>query len=83
MKMINRKQLYTNQTNSRWKKVNKMRRFTVIACLNVALKKIKHSDLSYFSAYFIPVYVNFIIAKNCGFCNRICNFSNIISIKNF
>ncbi len=34
----NRKQLYPNQTNSRWKKVNKMRHFTVIAYLNVAQK---------------------------------------------
>ncbi len=39
MNMINRKQLYTNQTNSRWKKVNKMRHFTVTADLNVAQKK--------------------------------------------
>ncbi len=36
----NRKQLYTNQTNSRWEKVNKMRHFHVIAYLNVAQKKI-------------------------------------------
>ncbi len=34
--MINRKQWYINQTSSRWKKVNKMRHFTVIADLNVA-----------------------------------------------
>ncbi len=41
--MINRKQLYTNQTSLRWKKVNKMRHFamfTVIANLNVAQKYI-------------------------------------------
>ncbi len=31
-------QLYTNQTSSRWKKVNKMRYFTVIADLNFALQ---------------------------------------------
>ncbi len=37
--MLNRKQLYANQTNSRWKKVNKMRHFTVIADLNVAQKR--------------------------------------------
>ncbi len=37
--MINRKQLYTNQTSSRWKLVNKMRHFTVITDLNVAQKK--------------------------------------------
>ncbi len=36
---INRKQLYTNQTSSRCKKVNKMRHFTVIVDLNVAQKK--------------------------------------------
>ncbi len=60
----NRKQLYTNQTNLRWKKVNKMRHFTLIADLNVAQKK--KSDLSFLSDYFIPVYVSFII-KNCGF----------------
>ncbi len=38
--MINRKLFYTNQTRSRWKKVNKMRHFTVIADLNVAQNKI-------------------------------------------
>ncbi len=38
--MIKRKQFYTNQTSSKWKKVNKMRHFTVIANLNVAQKKI-------------------------------------------
>ncbi len=38
--MRNRKQLYTNQTSLRWKKVNKMRHFTVKADLNVAQKKI-------------------------------------------
>ncbi len=38
--MINRKQLHTNQTGSRWQKVNKMRHFTVISDLNVAQKKI-------------------------------------------
>ncbi len=37
--MINRKKLYTNQTSSRWKKVNKMRHLTVISDLNVAQKK--------------------------------------------
>ncbi len=37
--MINRKQLYTNQTSSRWKKVNKLRHFTVIADINVTQKK--------------------------------------------
>ncbi len=36
--MIKRKQLYTNQTSSIWKKLNKMRHFTVIADLNVAQK---------------------------------------------
>ncbi len=38
--MINRKQLYINQISSRWKKVNKMRHFTVTADLNVAKKEI-------------------------------------------
>ncbi len=38
--MINKKQLYTNHISSRWKKVNKMRDFTVIANINVAQKKI-------------------------------------------
>ncbi len=46
--MMNRKQLYTNQTSSRWKKVNKMRHFTVIADLNVEQKQILHGDLSLF-----------------------------------
>ncbi len=43
--MINRKQLYTNQTSSRWKKVYKMKHCTVMADLNVV----------FFSTYFIPV----------------------------
>ncbi len=64
--MINRKHFYTNQTISRWKKVNKMRHFTVVADLNVAQKK--PSLVTYlFSAYSIPVYISFIIVKNCGF----------------
>ncbi len=66
MNMINRKQMYTNQTHSRWKKVNKMTYVTVIADLIVEQKQIYHADLS-FSAYFIPIYVSFIIVKNCGF----------------
>ncbi len=35
----------------------------------------------FFVAYFISVYVSFIIVKNY-FCNGICNSSNIFSIKN-
>ncbi len=38
--MMKRKQFYTNQTNSRRKKVNKMTHFTVIADLNVVQNKI-------------------------------------------
>ncbi len=30
-------------------------------------KKIQHGDLSFFCAYFNPVYVSFIIVKKCGF----------------
>ncbi len=37
MNMINRKQLYSNQNSSRWKKVNKMRQITVIVDLNVCM----------------------------------------------
>ncbi len=37
--MLNRKQLYTNQTISRWKKVNKMKHFTVISDLNATQNK--------------------------------------------
>ncbi len=65
--MISRKQLYTNQTSSRWKNINKMRHFTVMADLNVAQKKIYHGDLSFFSTYFISVYVSFITVNICGF----------------
>ncbi len=62
MNMTNIKQLYTNQTSSRWKKVNKMRHFTVIADLNVAQKK--SSMVTYiFFLLNIPVYVSFIIVK--------------------
>ncbi len=42
------KQLYTNQTSSRWKKVNKMKHFTVIADLIIAQETILHDDLSFF-----------------------------------
>ncbi len=64
--MINRKQLHINHTSSRWKKLNKLRLFTITAYLNVAQQK--SSMMTYlFSAYFIPVYVSFIIVKNCGF----------------
>ncbi len=77
MNMTNRKQLYTNQTSSRMKKVNKMRHFTVITDLNVAQKNIYPGHFSIFSAYFIPVYVNFIIVKNCGFVMGFVIFSNI------
>ncbi len=54
-------------TSSRWKNVNKMRHITVIADLNVAQKTIWHGDLSFYSAFFIPVYVSFILVKNCAF----------------
>ncbi len=54
------------QTNYR----HKMRHFTVIANLNIVQKQILLGDLSLFSAYFIPVYVIFIIVKNCGFVMR-------------
>ncbi len=45
--MINRKQMYTNQTSLRWKKVNKMRHFTVIADLNVTQSN-KSNMVTYF-----------------------------------
>ncbi len=60
--MINRNQLYTNHTSS----VKKLRHFTVIADLNV-LQKQSSEVTSLFSAYFIPVYVSFLIVKNCEF----------------
>ncbi len=78
--MINIKQLYTNQTSSRWKKVNKIRHFTVIADLNVAQKTIDHGDLSFFYLF----YSNICQLYNCQklwFCHGICNFSYIFSIK--
>ncbi len=54
--MINRKQLYTNQTSSRWKKVKKKRRhFTVTADLNDVQKKIKHGDLSFFCLFYTSI----------------------------
>ncbi len=78
--MINRKQLYTNQTSSSWKKVNKMRHFTIIADINVAQKKQSSMVTYLFSAYFIPVYVSFIIVKNCGFVMGFVIFIIIIII---
>ncbi len=42
-----------------------IRHFTVTVDLNVIQKKC--SIMTYFfSAYFIPVYVSFLIVKNCG-----------------
>ncbi len=78
--MINRKQLYSNQTSSRWKKVNKMKYFTVIADLNVAQKKTSIETylvvwLLYSSVCQLYNY------EKLWFCNGICNFSNIFSIK--
>ncbi len=46
--------------------IKKKRYFTAIAELNVAQKNILHGDLSYF-AYFIPIYVSFLIVKTCRF----------------
>ncbi len=40
MNVINREQLFIDQTSSGWKKVSEMRHFTVIADLNVAQKRI-------------------------------------------
>ncbi len=40
MNMINGKQLHTNQKSLRWKKINKMRHFTVTADLNVSQKTV-------------------------------------------
>ncbi len=65
--MISRKQLHTDQTSPRWKKVKHETFYYYIAELNVVQKKFLHGDLSFFSTYFISVYVSFIIAKNCGF----------------
>ncbi len=57
----------TDQTRPRWKKVKNETFYYHIAELNVVQKKIQYSDPSFFSAYFISVYVSFIIDKNCGF----------------
>ncbi len=40
MNIINRKQLYANQTSSRLKKVNKVRHFSAIPDINAAQKKV-------------------------------------------
>ncbi len=65
MNMINSKQLYTNQTSSKWKKQNE-----TFYC-HSWFKCYTEENLAwwpiFFSAYFIPVYVSFIIVKNCGF----------------
>ncbi len=48
---------------------NKKKHFTVMVDLNVVQKKSR--VVTYlFSAYFIPVYVSFIIVTNCGFVMR-------------
>ncbi len=61
--MINIKQLCTNQTSSRWKKVNKMRHFTVIADLNVVQKKIQQGDLSFFCLFYSSKPKNLMVLK--------------------
>ncbi len=84
--MIYRKQLYTNQTSLRWKKVNKMRHFTVIADLNVAQKKKKKKSSRVIYCFSCLFYSSICQLYNCPkvwFCNGICNFSNIFSIKNY
>ncbi len=53
--MMNRKQLYTNQTSSRWNKVNKMRQFTVLAYSTIAQKKIYHGVLSFFCLFYSSI----------------------------
>ncbi len=57
--MINRKQLYTNQTSWTWKKVNKMRHFTVIDDLNVAQKN--SSMVTYLFCLLILFVMRFVI----------------------
>ncbi len=80
--MVNRKQLHTNQISSRWKKVNKMGHFTVIDDLNVAEKKSSKGDLSFCFCLFYCRICQLYNCQKLSFCNQICNFSNIISIKN-
>ncbi len=75
MNMINRKQLYSNQASSRWKKVNKMRHFTDIADLNVAQKHILLGDLFFFCLFYSSIYQLYNGQKQ-WFCNVICNYSN-------
>ncbi len=69
--------MYTNQTNSRWNKVNKMRHFIVIANLNVAQKKISRCDLSFICLFYSSICQLY----NCPkllFCNGICKFYQYI-----
>ncbi len=80
--MINRKQLYINQNSSRWKKINKMRHFTVIADLNVAQKKSSVVTYLVFCLFFSSI-CQLYNCQNLWFCNGICNFRNIFSIKNY
>ncbi len=65
MNMIKRKQLYTNQTSSRWKESKQNETFYS----HRWFKCCTETNLAWwpiFSAYFIPVYDSFIIIKNCG-----------------
>ncbi len=68
--MIYRKQLYTTQTNSRWKKVNKMRHFTVIADLNVAQKKSSIVTYLFFLLIWLQYMSALLLVKRCGFVMR-------------
>ncbi len=82
MNMIKIKQLYTNQTSSKWKKINKMRHFTVIADLKVAQKKSSMVTYLFFCLFYCSIFQLYNYQK-LWFCNGICIFSNIFSIKNY
>ncbi len=66
MNMINGKQLYTNQTSSRWKKVNKMRNFTITADLNDRQEKSSMVTYLVFCLFYSSI-CQFISVKNCAF----------------
>ncbi len=80
--MISIKQLYTNQTSSRWKKVNKLKHVTVIAYLNVAQTKSSMVTYHFFCLFYSSI-CQLYDCQKLWFCNGVCNFSNIFLIKNY
>ncbi len=79
--MINRKQLYTNQTSSRWKKVYKDETFYSYSWFKCCTENILVWWPIFFLLLFYSSICQLLKCHKSWICNGICNFSNIFSIK--